>query len=444
MLKPGFWLIIGALVLAIAGTVYGDRPRRGGEVTLQGHALRDADGEFTGLGVTYFQALRRAKFDRARFRSDLKFLSDNGFDYIRTLSMVGWEGKEIAPITFKNRADHMVEAWPDYWQQLGEMIDIAYDEFGIRTQLTIFADGQLMPCKADRIAHLDAVLKTVSARKQKVILLEVANEAWQNGFAGTEGINELREYGKYLSDHTTVLVALSATEHATNQSLAQMYVGSAADIATEHFSRDTRTAEGDWLPVHEVYRVNQIKGLMPVSQNEPIGPGASVQSQSEPIKLVTAAAYAWMSGLPMYVHHTRAGVSGDQGFEEMPAMESFRTVRSILPGDIANWRRSEGGDGFVPFITFASGQPDKSCLDVHGAADGVIRHLTCVKGDSFFTLPVGIQRNGVTLESKEALSMEVFDPVSGEIVLTKDVAPGERITLPEGTGAYLIRGRLRT
>jgi hypothetical protein len=37
-----------------------------------------------------------------------------------------------------------------------------------------------------------------------VILLEVANEAWQNGFPGAQGIADLREFGKYLADRTSI------------------------------------------------------------------------------------------------------------------------------------------------------------------------------------------------------------------------------------------------
>ena len=41
-------------------------PVRRGRVYLEGHALCDDDGPFLGLGASYFQALRHAKYDRAR------------------------------------------------------------------------------------------------------------------------------------------------------------------------------------------------------------------------------------------------------------------------------------------------------------------------------------------------------------------------------------------
>jgi hypothetical protein len=421
-------------------------PAPKGKISLNGRALRDDRGpvDFTAQGVTYFPALHRAKHDRARFRSDLKFLSGRGFNYIRVLSMVGWypawRGKEIAPVAFVNKEGARVEAWPDYWRQLDDMIDIAYREFGIRTQLTIFADAQLMPDKRDRVAHLDKLLAMIRNREHKLILIEVANEAWQNGFPGEQGVADVRELGKYLADRTDVLVALSATEGMDNAALERMYLGSAADIATEHFSRDVGTIERNWLPVRDCFRVNFINGLPPASHNEPIGPGSSVAEERDPVKIVVAAAYAWMSGLPMYCYHPRAGIFGEGRLEEMPAVADFGFVRRTLPPDVANWRRTEGDAEFAPFVTFADGQPNKPWTDVPGAKTGALRHLSCDRGEEFYTLPIGILPGGVEIQARRKMTVEIFHPVTGKSRRAVLVAR-ERTHLPQGDGAYLIRGR---
>jgi hypothetical protein len=102
--------------------------QRSGRVRLEGHCLVDDQGPFLGLGVSYFTALWRCKHDRARLEADLEFLSRQGFNYYRMLSMVGhnagWKGLEIAPVSFKTREDQFVEPWPDYWRQLRELICI--------------------------------------------------------------------------------------------------------------------------------------------------------------------------------------------------------------------------------------------------------------------------------------------------------------------------------
>jgi hypothetical protein len=422
--------------------------RRTGRVSLNNHVLKDDGGEFLGLGASYFQALRRTKYDRARYRSDLDFLARRGFTYIRTLSMVGWypawDGKEIAPITFQDQQGNTIPAWNDYWQQLRDMVDIAYDDYGLRTELTIFADAQLMPNKADRIAHMQQVLNNLQGRENKIILLEVANEAWQNGFPDAQGVADLREFGAYLGNRTDVLVALSATPDPTNASLENMYAGSAADIATEHFHRDVGTIEGSWLQVREPYRVNSAVGVPPASHNEPIGPGSSVASETSPIKLVSAAAYAWMSGLPMYVYHTSAGVFGDVRFEDMAGVSSYQYLAKILPGDIANWQRTEGDAAFAPFITHCNGQPNVPWTSVPGATNGLLRHLSNVRGKDFYTLPIAIRANGVELEPRQNMTMQAFNPATGEVMHERTPTAGVRFTLPQGPEAYIIRGHYAT
>jgi hypothetical protein len=64
--------------------------RRSGRVRVIDHSLVDDGGPFLGLGVSYFTALWRCKNDRPRLKSDLAFLSRQGFNYFRMLSMVGW------------------------------------------------------------------------------------------------------------------------------------------------------------------------------------------------------------------------------------------------------------------------------------------------------------------------------------------------------------------
>ncbi|MDO8682818.1 MAG: hypothetical protein Q7N50_04985, partial [Armatimonadota bacterium] len=64
---------------------------------------------------------------------------------------------------------------------------------------------------------MQTLLDNLAGREHKVILLEVANEGWQNGFPGEPGIADMREFGQYLAERTSILVALSASEGQTNE-----------------------------------------------------------------------------------------------------------------------------------------------------------------------------------------------------------------------------------
>ncbi len=366
------------------------------------------------------------------------------------LSIVGhnaaWDGLEIAPVSFTSREGKRVEAWPDYWQQLRELIDVAYDRYALRTQITIFADAQLMPEKEARIEHMRKLLAdVVPGREHKIILIEVANEAWQNGFPGDEGVLQLREFAKYLGERTEIPVAITSNhdwpELGSFKGFEQVYAGGVADIATWHFSRDRRTDDG-WAPVYDCWALGERPGFPPVSSNEPIGPGSSVNAEQEPIRLVMAAAFAYSAKLPMYVFHSGAGVFGRTRFEDMPAIDRFGPLMRLLPPDLPSWERNDGKEARAPFTVFAGGEANRYWPEVDGAPDGCVRNIGGRNGDEFVCVPIGIHPGGLQIEARHALKFTAFDPLTGEMKLTATMRRGARVTLPAEPGALVILGRV--
>jgi hypothetical protein len=421
-------------------------------VRLNGNSFYDQSGPFLGLGASYFQALRRARYDRARLNSDLAFLASKGFNYVRILTMVGWDALEIAPVTFTNRAGHVVEAWPDYWQQFRDLLDLAA-QYGLRVEITVFADAQrVMPAKSTRQAHLDGILANIAGREHQILHLEVANEGWQNGFPGRQGVADLRAFAQYLADGTSVPVAITSPANTSNQGIISLYRGSAADLATVHFRRNSRTVEGGWLPVRDAYRAGHLAGVPPVSSNEPIGPGSSVSSENDPIKLCAAAVFAYLANLPAYVFHSRAGVygwvkssppAGELRFEDTPGINAYQFVRQILPGDLANWARHDGLEPASPFTVFCNGQPDRYWPDVASPTNGCHRNIGSAQGEQFVSFPMGILAGGVTLQARRPVQFQVFDPLTGAVVSNLVLNAGNRFMLPQGPGAYILKGGFR-
>jgi hypothetical protein len=418
--------------------------RRTGRVRVEDHCLVDDDGPFLGLGASYMTALHRYKYDTERFDRDMAFLKAQGFQYVRILSMVGWNASwndlEIAPVSFVTREGKHVDAWPDYWKQISGMVDRAFDHHGMRVEITIFADAQLMPEKPARLEHMRRLLaEVVAGREQKILMLEVANEAWQNGFPGPEGVADLREFSRYLNERTEVPVAISSN-HA--ESFVELYRDSGADLATWHFSRDTRTDDG-WMPVYDCWSIADVAGCPPVVSNEPIGPGSSVARETEPIRLVMAAAFAYAAKLPSYVFHCGAGVMGrDARFEDTPGINRFRPMIALLPSDLPNWTRNDGKEAAAPLTVFANGAADRYCSDGDGSPDGCVRNTGSRRGDRFVCLPIGIRPGGLTLQARQPVQFQVMDPLTGNEVLSKTLSTGDRLTLPNGPGAYIILGRL--
>jgi hypothetical protein len=426
--------------------------RRTGRVRVVDNCLVDDDGPFLGLGVSYFTALWRCKYDRPRLESDLAFLSRQGFTSYRILSMVGhnasWRGLEIAPVGFETRDGRAIQAWPDYWAQLRDLVDIAFDKYGMRAQVTIFADAQLMPSRDARLAHMRGLVnEVVRGREHKILLLEVANEAWQNGFPGDDGVAELRALARDLNRRTDVPVAITSNHDGPGVDAGRfgafdrLYRDSGADLATWHFSRDRREGDG-WGPAYDCWDFAERPGCPPVVSNEPIGPGSSVNAEREPLRLVMAAAFAYAAKLPLYVFHCEAGVHGRARFEDTPGVGKFRELVRRLPTDLPSWRRSDGKARTDLFRVFAGGKPERYAPEVPSAADGCVRLALSHKGDRFAALPLGIRPRGLEIEARRPIEWTAYDPLSGAVISSGRVRPGQRATVPPGPGALVILGRV--
>ena len=443
---PNYWFRVD--------TAY-NNPRTG-NVTVLDESVSDNGGKFLGLGATFMRGMQRCKYDRQRFKRDLSYLASKGVNYIRILTMVSWDNLEIAPLTFVMGTapnTYTINAWPDYWEQFRNTIDIAYDEFGLRTEVTIFAAGDdCMPNKTDRINHMQLVLNNLVGREHKVMHLEVANEAWQNGFSGSQGIADLKEFCTYLTSRTSIPVAISAPGDSMDPTaVCQFYSGTTADIATLHMDRDIGSFEGGWKPVRAPWFIAPLYtscDLPPASSNEPLGPGSSVNTENDPIKIVSAAPFAWIAKLPLYVFHSRAGTFSTDAntgeyvhFEDMPGLASFQYSLQILPPDLPSWTRNDGIDSNSPFIVYCNGVANVYWTENPSATSGCHRNVGAKKGSQFVCYPQGILPGGVTLKAKKLMTFTVYNPLTGAVVMgpvTKN--QDDMFTLPQGPGAYIIRG----
>jgi hypothetical protein len=218
-----------------------------------------------------------------------------------------------------------------------------------------------------------------------------------------------------------------------------LYADSEADVATWHFSRDRRKDDG-WQPVYDCWEYADLAGFPPVSSNEPIGPGASVNVEREPIKLVMAAAFAYAAKAPMYLFHSAAGVHGNVRFEDMPGIDRYQPVLRLLPPDLPNWARYAAEDATAPFTTFAGGKPNRLWQEAEPTAEGCVRHCGSRQGSRFVSMPIGIQSGGLTLVARQDAEFATYHPLTGELLVQKSLQKSESITLPEGPGALLLIG----
>ncbi|MDO8587803.1 MAG: carbohydrate-binding protein [Armatimonadota bacterium] len=418
-------------------------------VLVNGQSLRDNNGPFLAVGFSHMRGLHRCKYDRGRYMSDLNDMSSKGFKFQRILSMVSWDGLEIMPIDGYDANWVWTPAWPDYWQQFRDAIDIAYDNYGIRTEVTIFADAQkCMANDADRYAHCDNVIANLAGREHKVIQLEVVNEGWQNGFPDE---NVTKIFAQYLADRTSLPVSITSPVDTSNNGVLNMYSGSAADITNVHTARDT--SESGWAHVRDSWRFGEMyPNIPPGNSNEPMGPQSSVAEENDPTRLMAAAAFTFISGAPMYVYHGRFGTSGIDKYDghdiymrDTPGFGSFQYLASIISGDVASWIRNDGKESAAPFTVYSNGQANKYWTDIGGATSGCHRNIGARKGNEFLCMPQGILGGGLTLEARAQLTFKVFNPMTGGVVMdTVTKNPGDQIALSGSPNTYIVWGAYGT
>lgn len=413
--------------------------KRTGLVGLDQGSLSDDQGRFNALGATLMWGAWGFKNDKARLEQNLEYLSQHGFHYVRALGVVGdydnpdyWDGREID------------WRWPDYADVIAGFTDLAYDQYGLRVEWTLIGDGQTtVPNSKDRYALVDTFVAMSQGREQKIILFEIANEAWQNGFSGSAGVDELRALSAYMNQATPILVASSAPAGGDCAGAEQLTTGGVADITSLHFDRDVGQVDGHWRPVWQPWWVWHCPTTLPVAaNNEPIGPGASVNSEEDPEKLVAGAVASFVSGLPLHVFHSGAGVRGDQNLWEMAGADAFGNVAQVVPPDIASWQRYDHDDPNAPVRVYAddggSAVSDALWPELSSPTAGVVQALSAVDQQELFVLLVGVLDH-VVVEARSGLTFEVVSPQSGATLYSHSLAAGEQLTL-SGAGALVVRG----
>jgi hypothetical protein len=449
--KVEYYEAQGDASLKLSWTKSATRQQRTGVVRLSGSTFVDDGGAFNAVGASLFWATWGYKYNREKLERNLAAIAEAGFDYIRVLGVVGcsgpglsacgssqadaWEGKE---------ADWR---WSDYDDVIAGLTDLAYDQYGLRIEWTLIGDGQYnIPARNDRFNLVDRFLAMSRGREQKIIHFEIANEAYQNGFGGDSGAQQLRELSRYMKDRSDNLIASSAPGDTCEEGLL-FYQDGVADLATWHFSRHIATADGRWRPVRQPWGYKDCPGLpAAAANNEPIGPGSSVNSERDPLKLAAHAVVTYIAKLPAYVFHSRVGVGigerdgyhGNQDIWEMSGYNAFVALKSYLPQDLTSWfQQNHYWDGH-PFRTYGNGVLNQMWPDVNGS-DGVVRHYGTVQGDRFVTILVGI-RNFVELEPKSDVEFDVLDPVTGVVLQHRAVAANQRFRV-DGIEAAVLIGR---
>ncbi|MGE3974952.1 MAG: hypothetical protein AB7F59_10540 [Bdellovibrionales bacterium] len=410
--------------------------KRSGLVRASGRALRDDQGEFYGLGVTMMWALWAYKHDRAKLERNLAVLAENGFDYVRVLGVISRE--PLRPHDYWYKLD-MNASWPDYNEMIAGLTDLAYDQYGLRLEWTIFGGaGDFNEHQKQNL--VDRFIAMSRGREHKIMHFEIANEYEGTGW---DGDSSIRHWTKYLNDRTNILVAASAAYQQTEDlchEFQNLYAGGIADIGTWHFDRTVNLGDGFWRPVRQPWEYVYCSGLPAIgSNNEPLGPGSSVASDTDPMRNVAGAIVSYISGLPLHVYHGEAGVRADHGDYTTyytNVTTAFKAMKSYLPKNVMNWSRQNHHWAGHPLESVGEiGYPPS-----HGS--GAVRNFGAVNGNEFVSLPMGI-KDYLRVRAKHNMKFCVIHPVTGEILDRKSLKSGETYDL-KGQTALFVRGKMNS
>ena len=405
---------------------------RSGQVRLDGRAVADAAGPFNALGATLFWGAWAYKNDRARLERNLSALSAAGIDYVRVLGSVGgtsWEDRQTDP------------RWNDYDAIITGLTDLTYDRYGMRVQWTLFGGAPFTPAGAEREKLVDRFAAMARGREHKIFAFEIANEAWQNGFRGPEGVDELRRLGKRLNDQTTVLVGLSSPQSGA---ACAVYAGAGADVMTMHYERGS-SADDPTRPLRRPWDFpaaydKECRNALPVVvlNNEPIGPESSVEQEDSAARIAAAYVMTFLAGNASYVLHTGPGVRGGGAadvsgkyqrhahFDELPTFKAIAAAlvaaQKYLPRNLPKWTRHD---------------PNSAGAPLHGFN----RLYMASSGQRFVGLAVDV-RNPVTLTARRTMSFDVRQAATGKILKHFVLKSGDNVRL-SADDALVIVGRTK-
>jgi hypothetical protein len=388
--------------------------------------MTDDAGPSIPLGASLFWAVWGYQNDKTRLEQTLDYLKHHGVDYVRVLAAVGPSG------AWEDRmADPTSPQWP---AAIAGVTDLVY-QYGLRIEWTIFGGLDKTPTVASRRKVVDDIIAMSKGREKKIMFWEVANEAASNGWS--DKVSELASLTKYLRTKTPSITIAAPTCGKTGCDQT-FYTDADATIRTAHLSRSQGGEGGVWRPVRQPWEMLLCQAPKPWTNNEPIGPGSSVASDDDPLRLTMTLVTTAISGGATYVYHSRPGIrgggrgdmvrGGPADWWEVKNVEKtfagLNAVRKVLPPKLANWKQHNCNSHFPdrPFV----------CDDATQ-----LRTYCATSGQDVICAPLLIE-GSTRYVARRAIVGSWIDALTGATLSKFSLAAGESVTLT-GRPAGIIK-----
>lgn len=412
---------------------------RTGQVIADRHALKDGDGYRLFWGTSLFWSLWAETNDRERLDQNLLKASLAGADFVRVFAQVGGA----------SWSDRAVDPRQAGWQEaIRSFTERAYTQYGLRVEWTLFAWASNLS-QAERQAAVSRFLNAIDGLHHATLAVEIANEGYANG---PEPMHA-RDLAGRVRARFPGLIAITAPQGDSCTAQAPWYRDSVASLITLHFSRDISKEGKRWRPVRQPWRESTFRcdgQAQAYSSNEPIGPGSSVNEESDPLRLVMSAVVGWVGGVGAYVYHTDAGIRGGGHADRArgrkanlwevtnfdATTKALNAMRAALPQDLPNWTRGTSRPQMFDVSTFEGpSNPGKGTID---------RVYCAWRGSEFVCAAFNVYKP-TTLTATRPLSVRVLNPLDGSTLQDVTLATGGKLSLPSAVGgtAYVLRGQFQ-
>jgi len=425
---------LGDSGIVVIGLEPGSVRARTGLVRLAGRVFIDDDGPWLAVGASLFWAMWGYQHDRARLEQHLAFLAARGVDYVRVFAVIGprWTDRIVDP------------GAPSWDEDVAGLLDLAA-AYALRVELTIWQDTDLTP---DRMAIVDRVASIVSARPQSIQYLEICNE----GAADTSRFPpnwpaEAQRLANALRAKTPHVVAVTSPAGVDAAAIAEWYGQSTANLLTPHLPREETGGglAGAWRYVRQTWDP-WLASALAWTNDEGKGPQSSVAADDDPLRLTMYAGLTWLCGGAGFVLHTGAGVGGGDAASKSKGraanlwevanieaiLAGIAAARRMLPADLPGWSRHNANRNFpgYPFDT------DRLAAVIESGQ--LLRAFAATASDGrFIAMPI-VAQVPVPFATKSAVHLDVYNPISGDVVDARDLSPGETYTLEPMLAAMMV------
>jgi hypothetical protein len=219
--------------------------------------------------------------ERDRVEQHFRWMSDVGATGFRALCQVDWAGEAIDPDL------------PGYEAALGDMLDVAFDRYGLLAKLTLIGGGA-----RDHRDLATKVRSVLATRRHKVLLLEGVNE-------GNGSPDQARDMLDILRDLNLPMAA--GFGNAGIEAIRAASALARANVACLH----TERGGSDDRKLRQVWDLKEFSPLA-ADDGEGPGPGASAGGQCDDAIILAAkrAGAVLGGGAGAFCAHTGAGVYG--------------------------------------------------------------------------------------------------------------------------------------